>query len=205
METQIQEQQTTGSELVVRENKAKSTALMLKAKAFIIGNQQDYEMLAATRIALKDIGTVCETEKQKELGPLNKRRTYLLNLWKPIETEVEEADKLIEKKMIAYNAVVREKAAADQAKLEAKIEAGTIKKAETIQKHVEKIVEAQPTVYIGGRAIKEREQRVVNVIDDKLIPREYLTVDMVRVRKDALAGKVIPGVEVVTEKKLARF
>lgn len=34
----------------------------------------------------------------------------------------------------------------------------------------------------------------VQVVDPSLVPREYLLLDMVKIRADALAGKVIPGV-----------
>lgn len=47
----------------------------------------------------------------------------------------------------------------------------------------------------------QKKETVVKVVDPDLIPREYLCIDMPKIRKAAKAGKEIPGVEVKEIKK----
>lgn len=42
----------------------------------------------------------------------------------------------------------------------------------------------------------------VKVVDQSLVPMDYFVVDMVKLRRDALAGVAIPGVVVVTEQRV---
>ena len=58
-----------------------------------------------------------------------------------------------------------------------------------------------PIIDLPPAAVKAPTQtrQVVEITDPLAIPREYLVPDMVRIRKDALAGAAIPGVIVKTE------
>lgn len=48
-----------------------------------------------------------------------------------------------------------------------------------------------------------RVNKVIQVTDEKLVPREYLIVDMRKVRADIKGGKQIPGISVTEEKTVS--
>lgn len=202
MET-TENQEPKPAELVVLEKKAQTGAMLSKVKAFILDSPEAYEATGATLIMIKELEDGCEAAKQVDLKPLNNKRAALHNLWKPLETELEQARKIITDKMKAYNAAVRAKEEEDRAKLQARIDSGTIKKPETIMKHQEKIVEARPNVYVGSRSVKEKTVMKLSVIDETKIPREYFDLNRTRLERDLRDGKVVAGAELVEDKQFA--
>jgi len=52
-----------------------------------------------------------------------------------------------------------------------------------------------------GKIVAKKIKKV-RVIDESLIPRNYLVVDMVAVRRDVLSGVIIPGAEIYEEESL---
>jgi len=67
-------------------------------------------------------------------------------------------------------------------------------------KELEKVGDIDKTIESSGHKITYREHRTVVIEDEKKIPREYLMPDMVKIRKDILDGKNIPGVAIEVKK-----
>jgi hypothetical protein len=51
--------------------------------------------------------------------------------------------------------------------------------------------------------VQVRKIRKVRIVDAALLPREYLIPNEVVIRRDALGGKQIPGVEIYDEEVIA--
>jgi len=48
-----------------------------------------------------------------------------------------------------------------------------------------------------------RSNQVISVVDENLVPREYLQVNMARVKIDVKSGKTIPGIEVLLDQTVS--
>ena len=123
---------------------------------------------------IKMVGKALKQRKDKLLVPARDVVTGIREMFKPAETNLIEAEKNVKKQILKYNLDVEEK---------------------------NRIKEAPTQGKVGKVAM--RTVRKVEITDEAVIPRKYLSLNMVLIRKDALAGVEIPGTKVVEEKTLA--
>lgn len=156
------------------------------------------DLLGNIKTALKVV-----TSKEKEItDPMNQAIKKVRELFSPIKSKLTEAEALVKGKMIRYQKMVTEDAAAELAKVEAAVDGGRMTFSEANEAAAE-ILAPVKTVESKKGSATFRDVQVVEVTDPMLVPREYLAVDMVLVRRAALAGTAIPGVTVRTEKQVA--
>ena len=103
--------------------------------------------------------------------------------------------------MIAYQIAETKKADKKTAVIEKKVEAGKM----TFDKAADKIEEVTPakTVRATSGSVQFRTIKEVVIEDESLVPREFLALDMVKIRKVALAGVDIAGVKVIEKQTIA--
>jgi len=121
--------------------------------------------------------------------PAEESLRNLRALFIPIENNLKEANAELKGKMKGYNDRVKIEADIKKALITEKVESGEIS-FEKASKQIEKVeqkVEAMPT----------RKMRVIEIVDEAKIPLKYWELNMVLLRKDALAGIKIEGVEVI--------
>ena len=123
-------------------------------------------------------------------------------LWNPLLDDCAKAETIVKAKSLEYKKKVDAQAKIDEKKIADRVDAGKLKE-ETGVKKMQEIERVEASVETSKGSASFRKVRVVKVIDESQIPRDYLVVDMVKVRKDALAGVSIPGVEVVEEEQMA--
>ena len=141
-----------------------------------------------------------ETEKitRPLLDALNAERAR----WKPMLAEAEAAESAVKSKMLAWYSAEQERSRKEAAALEAKVAAGKMSPEKALAK-AESIVQPERAVAGTGVVAEIRKVRKMYITDEKLVPDEYWIINEVLLRKDALAGKEIPGVEVRTENSIA--
>lgn len=135
------------------------------------------------------------SRKEEITRPLMKALASGRDLFKPIELGFADAKKVIKSKMLAFQIEEEERIAKETARTEARVAKGTMK-AETAAAKLEKI----------GTAPKMNTRTLVKVrvVDETLIPREYLVPDMTKITEAVLRqGASIPGVEKYEEKIVA--
>jgi len=121
--------------------------------------------------------------------PAEESLRNLRALFIPIENNLKEANAELKGKMKGYNDRVKIEADIKKALITEKVESGEIS-FEKASKQIEKVeqkVEAMPT----------RKMKVIEIVDEAKIPKQYWELDMVSIRRDALAGVEIPGIKVV--------
>jgi hypothetical protein len=79
-----------------------------------------------------------------------------------------------------------------------RVEKGTMKP-ETAVKKLEAMPEEKKMIKTENSGIKRSIRKVPMITHPELVPDEYWIIDEVRVRREALAGKEIPGVEIKEE------
>lgn len=182
--------------------KRETTRVETKAQALEIKTDEDLAEAAVELEAIRTVGKRITAEKEKFTKPANEIIKSARALFGPLEAVVDEANRVIRSKMVAFQA--KREAAADkkEVKIEAQFQAGKI----TSDKAIEKLdaVRVDTTVAAKNSVVKFKTIKDIEIVDQAQVPDEYWVLDMPRVRKAALAGLPIPGVKVV-EKKITSF
>lgn len=168
------------------------------AKEIIIKNQNDFEKASELFLKVKQAGKYIASEKEKMTRGLLDTLANIRSFFKPYEIMQSNAEKEIGNKILAYQLEEEKKS---QIKIDAvveKVEKGKM----TFEQANEKIetLEVAKKVEVNTGAVQFKTIRDYEIIDEKLIPKKYWVLDLVKLRKDALDGVEIPGVKVVEKK-----
>jgi len=168
------------------------------AKEIIIKNQNDFEKASELFLKVKQAGKYIASEKEKMTRGLLDTLANIRSFFKPYEIMQSNAEKEVGSKILAYQLEEEKKS---QIKIDAvveKVEKGKM----TFEQANEKIetLEVAKKVEVNTGAVQFKTIRDYEIIDEKLIPKKYWVLDLVKLRKDALDGVEIPGVKVVEKK-----
>lgn len=168
-----------------------------------VATKDDLQEATNLLAKIKTIGKEILFAKEKITKPLNETLKNVRAFFAPVENEWLRSEKIVKDKMLDYQRAEMAKADIEAAKVEKKVEAGKM----SFEKAAEKIEAVTPDKSIkadnGGGSASFKKIKVVKVEDESLVPDEYWVLDMVKVRKVALAGIPIPGVKVVEELSVA--
>ncbi len=190
--------------LVVPEKEIAQTNKMvalLQAKASdLTVNHPDHLENAAELLAIIKTAETTITDRKTEITrPMMSALASVRDLFRPLETGLDSAKKLVKAKVVAYQTVVEEKQRVERERIAARVAKGTMKEETAVRKEMER-EELPKTV---GK-MQTRTITKVRVVDESLVPREYLMVDMAKVTEAVLKqGLTIDGVEKYTEKIIA--
>lgn len=150
---------------------------------------------------IKTVGKAITQKKESITKPVNEALKNVRAFFAPLEKQWWNAEKIVKDKMINYQNDQIAKAAKETEKIEDKVEKGKL----TFGKAAERIeaVTPQKNVVANSGAIQFRTKKEVVIDNEMLIPREYLILDMIKIRKVALAGVNIPGVRVIEKQTVA--
>jgi len=200
------------------------TKLQNKANEIVINDSETLAQAVDIVAKLKESGTNLKTLKESITKPLNEALKNARGMFAPVEEDHEKAEALVKRKILDYKqeqdriarekeAEIARKLAEEKAKLDAKVEAGEIteekadatfgKKIEKAEEKIDNIDRVENTTQGKVGVVQVRKIKKVRITDENAIPRSYLKVDEVAVRRDALSGIQIPGVEVYEEEQLA--
>jgi len=182
--------------------KREASAAEKLAATITIQSSDDLEAAASVLSKVKTSQRIIKEEKEKITKPLNAGLAAARAFFKPFEDAVDKAEELIKGKMMQFRRLEAVRIEKREEKVIERLDKGSIKPERAVA-----IIEAmqQPTRVQsdGGAKVLFRKVRVVHVDDEQKVPRAYLVLDMVKIRRDALDGKVIPGVSVVEEEQPA--
>lgn len=175
LKSQVSKLDNQANELTITTPEENGSAMELKAK-------------------LKDIGKQIKERKEAITKPMNEALKSARALFAPLEERYEFAENLVGRKLLDYKRKVDEEARIKEAKIAASFEKGNIK-AETAERKIDEIQRVEKTVTTDHGKVQFRKIQKVRVVDEKLIPESYWVIDQVLLRKDVLAGIVVPGAE----------
>lgn len=182
--------------------KAQISKLENQANALTITTPEEYGNAIDIVSKLKDTGSQIKEKKESITKPLNEALRNVRDIFKPVEIQFENAERIIKDKLLAYKRKSDEEARAKEAKIAAQAEKGTIK-IETAEKKMDAIERVETTTRGKVGEVQIRKVKKVRITNESLIPRQYLVPDMVVIRRDALSGVPITGVEVYEEDLIA--
>ena len=128
-------------------------------------------------------------KKEKITIPASLTLKNAREFFKPIENKIEEIEQSVKTEIIAYKKIVDEAIEKQREKIEAKVDSGET----TFEKGSQQMEKTEAKV----EQFKTRKIKEVEIVDERLIHEKYWMLNLVLLRKDALAGINIPGVKVV--------
>lgn len=176
--------------------KTQSTKALSTAQDIKITSQEKFEEANLIKDKIVAARKLVKNKKEEITKPLNEGLKQVRSLFAPIEETIDEAETIIKSKIGEYLMEQDRKAREAQEKIKEKVENNEL----DLDKGIEKIEKIEDKHIEKVGIVKTRTNRVVKVINESEIPREYWVLDMVRVRADALSGVLTKGVEVVEEK-----
>ena len=182
--------------------KAQVSKLENQANAVSIESQEGYESAIDLVSKLKETGSEIKYKKESITKPLNEALRNVRDMFRPIEDQFANAERIIKNKLLDYKRKKDEEARAEEARVAARVAKGTMK-LETAEKKMDSIERVENTTRGKVGQVQIKKIRKVRVTDENAIPRKYLVPDMVVIRQDALGGVEIPGIEVYEEESIA--
>lgn len=165
---------------------------------------QATDILSKIKSSAKDI----EKRKKEITDPLNASLKAARALFKPVEDDLATAERTIKTKMLDYSNEVERIAREQAAKLEKRVEKGTMR-VDTAMRKMDELETVDSQVKGESGEIQFRTVRNIKIVDPTKIPLKYLMNEKVlaaisaAVRTDVLNGTKVDGVEIIEEKVVA--
>lgn len=188
--------------------KRKITTIQKKVDGFKITNNDDMVVATDSLSIIKDISKGMETQRKSRVQPLNDEVKEINSEYKPLAADLKKAESYIKNEMLEYSNEVDRIAAEKAAKLESRVERGTMR-TDTAMRKMDEIEKMGSSVEGSKGSVNFRMVRVIKVVDVTKIPAKYLNdakvLDAIKsaVRTDVMNGTLVDGVEVVEEKQIA--
>lgn len=199
-ELAIDEKQLNAEKKQVEKAGAFATSLEIKT-------EEDYTAALEEGKAIKDLGKTITARKEEITKPINASLKSIRALFAPMEDTVEGALALIKSKMLKYSSDKKTKEDAEKAKLDARVEKGTMKE-ETAERKKNEIDQAKmpnAVVASSGAAAVTTKRKAYRVIDKAKIPLQFMEPDMVKIKASFRAGTPVEGVEEYLEEGVSLY
>lgn len=183
------------NKIIVAPLRAKITKIVAVAREVAIKTKEDMESAVDILGKIKKWTNDAEQAKKKITDPLNESLKAARALFAPIEAQGKEAERIVKQKMLAYQTAEEERAAKLIEKVTARVESGSL----SFEKGMARIENSEPNRRVeGGKySLTFREDKKMEIVDVNLIPDEYWVIDEVKLRRDVLGGKEVPGAKIV--------
>jgi F0F1-type ATP synthase membrane subunit b/b' len=202
-----------------RDSEIAAREVLLQAQAYIIENDDLYEMAAEDHKAVKTRYRAIEERRKKITGPLDEAKRETMDLFRPALNFLLQAEQTLERAMLAY----RRERERQRREAEAALRDVTAKEAERLRRLAEQaeakgkseraedlreqaaMLPAQQLALpampkVKGQSISTRWK--FRIVDEAALPRDYLMADLKKIGGvvDSCKDQThIPGVEVFAE------
>jgi hypothetical protein len=174
------------------------SAIETEANNIQIHDADQYAAAADILARVKVLGSAIKSKKETITKPLNEALKNIRDLFRPIEEQFIKAEDALKTKVLGYKRKVDAEAKAKEEKLADRVDRGTMKY-ETAERKMGEIERVETTTRGSYGQVQVKKIKKVRIVDETKIPRFYLIPDMVRIRKEVLAGITIDGVETYEE------
>ncbi len=157
----------------------------------------EHDGLAAGEHVLRSIKVYRKGLDEHRTGitrPLMESLAKVREMYKPYEIALADAEKIIKSKILTYTLKQEELQLAEAAKIEDKVAKGTLR-ADTAAGKLTALDAKK--VQSNVRVVKKLE-----IVDESLVPREFLDVNRMRVTEALWAGIAVPGARLKEEKQI---
>lgn len=170
-------------------------SLQTTASTLTLKSPADVEVASELLKKITEAEKLLVTRKEEITRPLMRGLASVRDLFKPLELTLDNAKKVTKAKMLAYQTAEEEKIAVEKARIEARLDKGTIRE----DTAVAKIAAVSSTTKMKTRTLTK-----VRVTDESLLPREFLIPNMAAITEAILRqGQHVPGAEKYQEKVIS--
>lgn len=189
-------------ELQVVEEKISGMRLMLEVVQ--VTNEEELADVAEKVKQVNQLGKAIRQSMERITKPLQEALNETRSRFLPYEKECKEAEAILKQKAGVYMAAQEELKRKEEEKIAKQLEAGKIKEETAIRK-MEAVGETKKTVTTQtGAKLTLKKVKTVVIVNPELVPKEYWEINETKVKKVALAGVEIPGVEIREENQMSR-
>ncbi len=186
----------------VSEYKNQISFVQDQSKKLVITSEEDMAKGSDLLDELKLVEKAINDRKKAITKPLMDGLASVRNLFKPLETAYSEAKATIKDKMLVFTIAEEERINLEKSRVEARVEKGTMRTDTAVNK-LEGIGEVKKSFTGETGKTSIRKVTKVRIVDESLIPREYLIPDEKKITEAVLkGGAVIAGVETYEEKSI---
>lgn len=177
----------TAEAIKIAEEKAMTLA---DNSRIIVNSQPTLEQAKQSLVQVKEIKKIVTEKKDSIIKPLNEALKNARSLFKPIEDKVDVIEDYLKTSILKYNTKLLEEQRKREEEAQEKIKAGaSFDEATKLVSKTEKKIDAIPT-----RKIKR-----LKIIDETLIPRQFLVPNEVAIKEALSSGIKVAGCELVEE------
>jgi hypothetical protein len=169
-----------------------------RLEQFQIQNQEDFELAGEALKWIKERWKNLEERRTRMTKPINEGLRQINDFFRPAKDPLERAEAILKSKVGAYTLAQREAQAKAMQEAAAAVQAGQRDQAAAL------VQATAPTPQIKGIAVKAKW--AFRVVNEALVPREYLSVDPVKLEKaiwyadtERTPPRPIPGIEFFLE------
>lgn len=188
--------------------KRQVTTISNQAGDLDIDSQESLQAATDILSKIKTSAKEVKAKKDEIIKPMNAALKSARDLFRPLEADLATAERTIKDKMLDYSNAVEAEAAEKAAKLEKRVEKGTMR-TDTAMRKMDEIETVGDSVKGESGSVQFRTVRTIKIVDPAKIPLKYLANEKVlaaisaAVRTDVLNGTKVDGVEIVEEKQVA--
>lgn len=189
-------------QIELAEIKTQVLTVAQRASQLIVESQEDMNKATDALHNVRQAEKYIDEKKTDITRPLMKSLSGIRDLFKPLELQLSEANKIIKAKMLSWQVQEDDRVNKEKERIAKRVEKGTMK-AETGAGKLEALGEAptKSTGEVGKSSI--RTVRKIRIVDETVIPREYLTPNMTLITESILRKNItITGVESYDEKSI---
>lgn len=166
------------------------------ANQLTVESPEQAEQASAVLHDIKEATRVLTEKKTDITRPMMEGLAKVKALFAPLELALKDADKMVRAKVLAYQVEEENRKEEARDKIAARAAKGAIKP-ETAVKKLGEVGEVAKT-----EGIKFTTRRKLVIMDETMIPREYLLPDREKITKALFAGIPVMGCELKEEKIL---
>lgn len=175
-----------------------SNSIIEKAEDLTISKAEEMEIATDYRHQISVASKKIKEAKELYTKPANEILKNARAMFSPLEMKFKTANDIIKKKMEEFNERQEKEALKEIEEIEKKVKEGSLDITEAGIKLEKLTPNNKYQGEIGSTSFRTHKE--IRITNETLIPREYLVLNEVKIRKDLLAGKKIKGCELVIKK-----
>jgi len=179
-----------------------------KARKIEVTDDKSVEDASTGLKVVRDLKKTIENKRKFFVKPLNDHVKRINEFFKSFSSPLDQADKILNKKILDYQEYKKEQVRKEQEKLRKKLErqenSGILPlRLKQKEKELQEQLSSKTIQYDSGIKVTTRKRWTFEVVDIEKVPREYLIVNDKKVNQAIKKGiRDIPGLKIYQKEKI---
>lgn len=197
--------ETITESTVVQVYKKETTAIEQFTNSIVIKTPEDLAKASDQVKAIKELYKKIEAEKKEFTAPAKAIVDKAKKMYDPALDTLEAMEKVLKGKALTYNQEENARIKAKEDKILKDQEEGKISD-KTVVKKLANLPEEKKSVAGEGSQLRFTEYEDVEIVDQTLIPNNFMLPDMVKIKAAVLKARIeVPGVKIIKKTKTSSY